>query len=135
MGLFRRRRFLFRFFDGVRKRAIDPLQVYLRLAGDMELAALAERSEQGDREAIEALAERLARIFDVQLYDERTGRGLTLLEVFDLFYRFTDWVELQKKRPHIWPGWLHIAVPNGSEQQDTTKRQSLRSAYTQTVSP
>lgn len=98
----RRKRLLFRVFDGRRMRAIDPWQAYRSLKNDPEfnpLEGLEEVRSNMEPETSRCMRS-ICRAFNVELFDSRTQRGLTeaeLLYVLDEFLTFCEGV--QKKTP------------------------------------
>ena len=99
---FRRRRRnrdrqLFRYFDGRRTLAIDPLEVHIALElhdqfnwndGDLLVA--------GDPEVTQRVISTVCDVFHVEKWDGETGRGLTgaeCLEVFDSYLAYCEEVK------------------------------------------
>jgi hypothetical protein len=96
---------IFRYFDGQKKRGIDPLEAQLALeAADVDwekklldfriYAAMDEKNETVVREAIEAAQDIVAvvrKAFKIPEYDAEAEVGLTLMELLDLVAAFIGW--------------------------------------------
>lgn len=98
-----RRRFLFRYHDGRKRTAADPLVLYRRLLkhGEELVVSAAAFDRQQDPEA-EEFIRRLAEIFALVRYDPETGRGLTDAEIVAVFERFNGF--LREVRERFFPG-------------------------------
>lgn len=100
---FRRRRLLFRYHNGERRIAADPLVLYRRLIkeGDQLVVLATAFDQQKDPEADEFIR-RLCEIFGLSRWDPATGRGLTDAEIIRVFQDFN--VFLQEIRENFFPG-------------------------------
>ncbi|WP_230773893.1 hypothetical protein [Roseiconus lacunae] len=86
----RRRRLLFRYFDGQRTIAVDPLELSRMLSSDPEfLPRHLDEAISGDNDAIEICGRACVRTFRVT--------NLTLGEQIALLVKFDDWIEALKK--------------------------------------
>jgi hypothetical protein len=100
-----RHRLLFRYHDGSKWQAIDPLVAVMGLSdhpqyrADLHLRLV----EQGDQEAIQITLNAVKDVFRVQDYDHGTRRGLTLGEQLQLLYTFSQYLELLKKSTDLSP--------------------------------
>jgi len=94
-----RRRFLFRYHDGRKRTAADPLVLYRRLLkhGEELVVSAAAFDRQQDPEA-EEFIRRLAEIFALVRYDPETGRGLTDAEIVAVFERFNGFLREVRER-------------------------------------
>ena len=94
-----RERQLFRYWDGSRERAADPLVVYRSLDRDEEFNNQRHpyMVEAGDDEATGIMLRAIQRAFDVTAYDEQAGTGLTQLEMLSLYGDFSGYCEGLKK--------------------------------------
>lgn len=99
MWPFRRRRLFFRYHDGRRWIAADPLPLYRRIVREADRLAVlgAGFDEQRDPEADEFVA-LLAEIFALQRYDPATGIGLTDTEVAAVFQQFDAFLQEVRAR-------------------------------------
>jgi hypothetical protein len=100
-----RHRLLFRYHDGSKWQAIDPLVAVMGLSDHPQYRAdLHPRLvEQGDQEAIQITLKAVKDVFRVEDYDHRTRRGLTLGEQLQLLYTFSRYLELLKKSTDLSP--------------------------------
>jgi hypothetical protein len=107
--LFRRRaerqRQIFRYFDGVRRRGIDPIAAYRALASDPDFRydLHVQGCLEGDLESIQITLAAVRRTFDVRPWNEATERGLTEEETLELLPQFYDYMESLKKNTAPWP--------------------------------
>lgn len=109
---FRRRRLLFRYFNGETWVAADPLPLYRRLRAEADrLVILATAwDEQRHPEADEFVAV-VREIFDLRAYDPATGKGLTEGEVVNVFAEFDRF--LREVRDRFFPGSTSSAFGAG----------------------
>lgn len=100
---FRRRRLLFRYFNGETWVAADPLPLYRRLRAEADrLVVLATAwDEQRHPEADEFVA-LLREIFQLKGFDPSTGKGLSEAEVVNVFAEFDGF--LREVRERFFPG-------------------------------
>jgi hypothetical protein len=100
---FRRRKLLFRYFDGENWVAADPLPIYRRLRSEADrLVVLAAAwDEQRHPEASEFI-QLVAEIFHLKGFDPETEKGLTETEVVHVFADFD--LFLKEVRERFFPG-------------------------------
>jgi len=100
---FRRRKLLFRYFNGERWIKADPLPLYRRLRAEADrLVVLATAwDEQRHPEADEFVA-LVREMFGLKAYDSATGKGLTEAEVVNVFAEFDGF--LREVRDRFFPG-------------------------------
>lgn len=95
-----RSRLIFEFSDGTKLRRADPMRVWREIQNDPEfnvqtMSALVDA--QAEPETSLCL-KCLCRVFGVERFDERTGRGLTDGQLLNLLVDFEDYLDtLQKK--------------------------------------
>ena len=65
-------------------------------------------------EAMEKIAPIIATAFDVERFDSRTGKGLTVTELTDLLESFFDWQDAVKKNTETSPSSLPPTQDSGS---------------------
>lgn len=133
-----RRRDIFRFHDGERPRAVDPLTVWHRLhsnpAYSLDLVQAAECDDPTiASEAAHDLHPILCHAFSVAPFDPLTGKGVTVgetLALLDVYLRYV--LEVKKKRAHL----LTPSQPLGWTSSDVTSAMSSAadSSGTQTES-
>jgi hypothetical protein len=100
-----RKRQIFRYFDGSKMRAKDPIAVMEDIASDQTFRPGIHTMllEKGDPEAIEVTIQMTVRVFGIQLWDEETEAGLTRVEVLNLMFRFGVFVDDLKKKYECFP--------------------------------
>lgn len=100
-----RHRLLFRYHDGRRWKAIDPLVAVMALQEHREYRGDVHPKliEQGDPEAIQITLRAVKEVFAVEDYQPASRRGLTLGEQLHLLYTFSRYLELLKKSTVPWP--------------------------------
>lgn len=100
----RRSQALFRFFDGQRTRAVDPLHCWRALDQHAEFSwDMADEIEAGEPQATEICLKAIAEVFGLKRYDANSGGGLTEAEILNLFGEFGAWMEgSKKKQSHGW---------------------------------
>lgn len=103
MWPFRRRRLLFRYHDGAKWVAADPLRLYRRIVREADRLAVlgAAFDEQRDPEADE-FVQLIAEIFSLRRFDPATAKGLTDGEAAAVFRQFD--LFLQEVRDRFFPG-------------------------------
>ncbi len=108
-----RRRLLFRYHNGRRRIAADPVVLYRRVLQEAdELSVLASAFDaQKEPEATE-FVEKLAGIFGLSRWDPHRGEGLTDFEVLDVFRRFN--AMLQEVRERFFSGSTPPPVSDGA---------------------
>ena len=127
----RRRRQLFRYFDGDRMRRADPLVLLAAIDQDPEYVP--DKTPYfiaaGQQDAIDVSIRMVNRVFGAQPYDDETGIGLTTNEAMSLFSQFMTWLDGLKKNTSATPTPPPStdATSNGSAN-GTTSGTSLTSA-------
>lgn len=108
-----RRRLLFRYHNGRRRVAADPVVLYRRVLQEADqLSVLAAGfDEQREPEATE-FVEKLAEIFALHRWDPQRGEGLTDFEVLDVFRRFN--ALLQEVRDRFFSGSMPPRLSDGA---------------------
>lgn len=90
---------LFRYFDGERMRAIDPLQAHYALNShpkwNWDNAPLID---EGDPEQQKIAVEAVCDVFGVSCYDDSTGKGLVSVEILGILYAFDAYCQAVKKK-------------------------------------
>ena len=93
----KKERCIFRYFDGQKKRGMDPLEADIAMESskfDWEANVLGMQLGEGPA-AIATIAE-IRRIFGLKEYDAETEAGLTSSEVLDVLADFGAWKETVK---------------------------------------
>lgn len=90
---------LFVYWDGSRRRRIDPLRAFRALSAHPTYRpdVTPIMADAGDPEALATMLQAAQDVFDVRPFDEATGHGLTENEMLDLMVDFTIWLESKKK--------------------------------------
>lgn len=120
------RRDIYRYWDGSRWRARDPLVAWRAIWEDpdvdpkidFELATgLNSRGEnvEYNPESQDKVLAMIRRIFDVEQFSESHPRGLTINETFALLWDFLRYANSLKKKPSPTPT---PSPPTGSESSD-----------------
>lgn len=128
-------RLIFKFFDGERERAVDPLAALRRLRAtgcdiNAQLTLLNDAPDESIREeAWLSLVNATREVFDLKpLRDDFTGgggicRGLTEQETFDVFDRFGEFIDALKKntnpKPTLPPSSEPPVCPGSVEPANT----------------
>lgn len=96
---------IFLYHDGVAKRRIDPMLAWERIRTDptCDLTTVLPASARGEPDAMAAHEGLIRRVFEVVPYDAATDRGLTILELHDLFNEFMAYMEGLKKKRGLQP--------------------------------
>jgi len=116
-------RAIFRYWDGKKERAIDPIVVFNRLDDDpvfvMERHArlIESKNEKEAREAIDVTAAAVCRAFQVSDYNEKAKEGLTVTERIDLLTEFLLYADTLKKNINTTPT---LPQPTESQSSDTS---------------
>ena len=92
-------RMLFRFFDGVRERTVDPIPTYraIRIDPEFDEESHIKEAESGNEDAWDTCLRAVQRAFNVKSYNGDTGEGLTQLEQMALLTRFYEFFADLKK--------------------------------------
>lgn len=96
------RREIFRYFDGESMRSKDPVLIEWAIDDHPIFDAekhpvLMEADGQAGRDAAQICHDAIVEIFDLKVFDEKTGKGLVFLEVIETLGQFYDWCGVQKK--------------------------------------
>lgn len=131
----RRRRELFRYWDGGRQRRIDPLQAFRAIHADPEFRADVhpELAEDGDQDAVDIILRMTRRVFDVAEFTE-DYRGLTESEQMLLYLSFCGYVEHLKKKFSLWRTPPESTEPTSGESKSETTNSSSASSSTSPAS-
>lgn len=129
------RRAIFRYWDGTRTRAIDPLIVLQRFERhpDYREDVTPKLAESGDHDAQDLCFQVLCDVFEVKLFDGDSG--LTVTELVQLQNTFGEFVEAVKK--NIWslptPSPLTDAESTSSDSPEPTTSATSDSSSTETA--
>ncbi len=95
--VFNRNRRIYRYWDGRRRRAADPMVVYQRLLScdDFDIETTPQLAEAGDLEAAETTADAVRHAFDLPAFNG--WEGLTILECMDLLGVYLGYLLALKK--------------------------------------
>jgi hypothetical protein len=138
LGWFRRRRCnIFRFHDGIRNRAIDPLVAWRAMwehptcnpNSDFEPAvgiAPDGSPSKYDPAAQDRVLDMAREMFALRAYSEDSP-GLTIEETFNLLWSFMNYMNALKKKPAVSPT-PSAASASGSSQPSTTPPESASSS-------
>ena len=131
----KRRRELFKYFDGKRQRSIDPMRAYRALMGDPEFDWETHPVEMDNLDSEDEFARKMASdasdatlkairdVFDVREWDDRTETGLTEADTVAILIDFVAYLDAVKKNIS---GSLTSPQPTESQQSaaPTTKHNS-----------
>lgn len=135
---FKKKRQLYRFFDGKIERSIDPLATVFAIENDPEFVSSKHPAlaGAGNKDAYDVCQRMICRVFRVQPYSSETGYGLTETERMDLFADFDQWLALQKKStgPTLKSPVSTAASTSTTSTEETTSDTS-DSSSTETESP
>lgn len=124
---------LFRFSDGVRVRAVDPIAILIALEAHksfrFDLHPL--RAQEGEPEALEIIADAVRQAFDVPAYSQPKHPGLTIRECYDLFRSFIFYADAQKKNIKPTPISAESTGPTSNGFDAPTTNDSLDSGSTE----
>jgi len=122
-----KRRRIFRFWDGTRTRAIDPLQAYYALQEHptFNQDVHCKLVDAGDPEATRIATEAVRDVFGVQAYDADKRVGLTVGETLGVLLDFYGYLEEQKKS----------TVPSPISPSSTEEASTSSSSATETTRP
>src|SRR5438067_1293433 len=105
---------IFKFHDGDKQRALDPLEIQIQLADvkdwDQNVKLLDVPGESV--RAVKAITDSVCKVFGVRLYDEATGKGLTRQQLIDLASAWSDFTFEKKSEPDPSP----INSPSGEKE-------------------
>jgi hypothetical protein len=86
---FRRRRLLFRYFNGEKWVAADPLPIYRRLRAEADrLVVLATAWDEQRHPEANEFVDLVSEIFALKAFDPDTEKGLTETEIVQVFAEF-----------------------------------------------
>ena len=90
---------IFRYFDGQRWRAADPLRAYRQLLTHptFSIEKHPEMCDAGDEEALRITLAAMTEIFGLHAWDDATLTGLPEFEILDLFVAFNAYLDGLKK--------------------------------------
>ena len=122
-------RAIFRYWDGKKERAIDPIIVFNRLDDDPVFVLerhprlIESKDEKLSREAIDITAAAVCRFFQVADYSEKFREGLTITERIDLLTDFLLYADSLKKNSAS-PPILSPPTESASSDPSTTNVES-----------
>ena len=98
---------LFRYWDGLRTRNEDPLELQVRLETHPTCRwdTHPVLAEQGDLEAYRICLAAIRDVFGIPQFDSTTSAGLTQLELMELLKSFAAYIEALKKNTGNSPTW------------------------------
>lgn len=95
---------IFRFHDGQRQRAIDPMKVWFAMWSeeDIDLGRLLDRMAENELEAVKELLPIARKWFGIQEFNEDDESGMTDLEFCPILNSWFDYLfDLKKKRGQL----------------------------------
>ena len=95
---------IFRFHDGTKDRAADPMKIWFAMWADetIELETAIKRFESNEMEAVQELIGRARIWIGIPEFNEADGTGLTDLEFCRVWWQWLEFiVELKKKRGQL----------------------------------
>ena len=95
---------IFRFHDGTKNRATDPMKIWFAMWADetIDLAKAIKRFESNELEAVQELISRARIWIGIPEFNEADGSGLTDLEFCQVWWKWLNFVvELKKKRGQL----------------------------------
>jgi len=114
-------RAIFRYWDGLRERAADPLEIWMAIDNDPEFIGdkHPQAVDDGESEASRIMGEMICRAFKVKAFDG--SAGLTLQERLALWSVFCGYADDLKKSTSPWPTPppATAATPPGSSNGTT----------------
>lgn len=128
--LAKKRRAIFRFFDGIQVRYIDPFEVIQSFDSDPDFVwsetpnELDLPNKQLALDAMRITSAAVCRAFGVADLDEY-GDGLTKTEQLQLLIEFSGWVRVQKKSGRIW-------LPRSSSMDSGPPNKSMDDEHSET---
>jgi hypothetical protein len=129
-----RRRAIFRFWDGSRMRAIDPMLPFRTLAQHekFDWDTTPALIDMGNFEAMGLTADAVRAAFGVEALNETGTRGLTESECSRLLVDFMDYMAVIKKKGDT---LLSSAAPTDSPAAASAQDSSAADSATKTNSP
>lgn len=95
-----RRRLLFKYFDGTKERRIDPMRAWREIQNDKEfnLETMSPLMDKQEEPETTTGLNCICKVFGVERFDDRTGKGLTDGQLMNLLADFEGYLhDLQKK--------------------------------------
>lgn len=95
---------IFRFHDGTKDRAADPMKIWFAMWADetIDLESAIKRFEANEMEAVQELIGRARTWIGIPEFNEADGTGLTDLEFCRVWWQWLNFVvELKKKRGQL----------------------------------
>ena len=95
---------IFRFHDGTKDRAADPMKIWFAMWADetIDLGTAIKRFESNELEAVQELISRARIWIGIPEFNEADGSGLTDLEFCRVWWQWLNFVvELKKKRGQL----------------------------------
>lgn len=95
---------IFRFHDGTKDRAADPMKIWFAMWADetIDLESAIKRFENNEMEAVQELIGRARIWIGIPEFNEADGTGLTDLEFCRVWWQWLSFVvELKKKRGQL----------------------------------
>jgi hypothetical protein len=128
----RRKRNLFKFWDGSRMRSDDPLAIQMRIEThptcrwDVHPVA----AERGDVESYKITIQAICDVFQVQMFEPDSQSGLTQVELMQLLSQYSDYVYALKKNIGPLPIWRAASDATSEASSNTTTSDSQASTTT-----
>lgn len=92
---------IFRYWDGVKERYADPIEIVRSITNieNLDIDADSIKAEQGDAESLGRILDGLRDILDIPHYTENDGEpeGLLNDEVLEVYKEFSNFVMAKKK--------------------------------------
>src|SRR3990172_4921751 len=117
---------IFRFHDGTRQRAMDPMKIWsaMWLDDDIDIGRLLDRMSWNELEAVNDMLPRARKWLQVPEFNETDETGLTDLEFCRVMYQWFNYViEIKKKRGQL-PIPLRLLLPQAPGNPSITKPDS-----------
>ena len=117
---------IFRFHDGTRQRAMDPMKIWAAMwsSDDIDIGKSLDRMAQNELEAVTELLPHARKWLSVPEFNEADETGMTDLEFCRVLYQWLNYViELKKKRGQL-PIPLRLLLQPHRGNPSTTKPNS-----------
>jgi hypothetical protein len=127
---------IFRFHDGTRQRAMDPLKIWTAMWSDenIDVAKLLDRMSHNELESVNELIASARTWLKVPDYNEDDNTGMTDLEFCQVMYQWFEYVIQLKKKLGQLPIPLRLSLPLSPGSPSATKTSS-DSSSTENESP
>ncbi len=137
---------IFRFHDGTKDRAADPMKIWFAMWADetIDLESAIKRFEANEMEAVQELIGRARVWIGIPEFNEADGTGLTDLEFCRVWWQWLNFVvELKKKRGQL-PMPLRVlerrfpsspSMPKPDSDSSSTPSESPNAEPTTTFNP